>query len=476
MNIFDFSQQGKRSNNEDSLGYSAGLFTVCDGMGGHDFGERASGFVKDFMLKAFPQPQHLGKMEIQQQLNKVQLNLNQLLENEPELENMGTTFTGIFLTPDVWYAAHIGDSRIYLFRPSEQKLWHTWDHSFVGELMRTREITTEAGRFHPMSNRISKALIAQKGGKPVSASIVKFDKLKSGDILLLCSDGVVEGWGDLELVQLFSDDTMSFEQKCEKLRQQCDEKSKDNNTAIVVEIEQEDAFTYGNNDELEWTTFAEVVAEYKQYLNDNMENVAKTLTKSNTETAAVEEDDEEEKVRDEEAEEDDEQQEPRDKPRLKVNLRRYWPIVTALLLVVAFAIFFNIWKYGTKPGEPNTVKPPQTESVVALPQSNAVSPSNPSKKHRTSSKEKSPNNNSQKIPSEVIHDEPGQSGQLNQVEGESIKTPNEGAAQEGTNQNIQESPNQDASRTNTQSHDDAPQIDDMKNSDDNIKQDKKEGE
>ena len=473
MKIFNFSQQGKRANNEDSFGCSAGLFTVCDGMGGHNYGERASGFVKDFMLKAFPQPQQLGKMEIQQQLNKVQLELNRLLENEPELENMGTTFTGIFLTPDVWYAAHIGDSRIYLFRSSEQKLWHTWDHSFVGELMRTREITTEAGRFHPMSNRISKALIAQKGGKPVSASIVKLDKLKSGDILLLCSDGVVEGWGDLELVQLFSDDTMSFEQKCEKLRQQCDEKSKDNNTSVIVEIEAEDAFTYGNNDELEWTTFDEVLAEYKQYFNENMENVAKTLTKSNTETDAVEEDDEDE----EEGEEgDDEQQEPRDIPRLKVNLRRYWPIVTALLLVVAFAIFYNIKGISNKPGEPNTEKPPQPESVVARPRSNAVSPSSPSKNHRTRSKGKSPNNNSQISTSEVGQKEPGQSNQPNQVEGESINMPNVGAELEGTNQNIQESPNQDASQTNTQSHDDSPQIDDTKNSDGNKQQDNKEGE
>ena len=200
MKIHQFSQQGKRSNNEDSLGISNALLTVCDGMGGHNYGERASAFVKDAMLQAFPDIQPLGKMEIQEQLSQVQNNLNQLLEKEPELEKMGTTFTGVFRTPDVWYAAHIGDSRIYLFRPSEQKLWHTWDHSLVGELMRTHEITIEAGRFHFLSNRISKAIIAQKEGKIASASIAKIDELKAGDILLLCSDGVVEGWGDWELV------------------------------------------------------------------------------------------------------------------------------------------------------------------------------------------------------------------------------------------------------------------------------------
>lgn len=271
MKISQFSQIGKRSNNEDSLGTSAALLTVCDGMGGHNYGERASAFVKEAMLKAFAEPQPIGKMEIQQALNKVQQDLNQLLETEPELEKMGTTFTGVFRTPDVWYAAHIGDSRIYLFRPSEQKLWHTWDHSLVGELMRTKEITVEAGRFHPMSNRISKAIIAQKDGKPANASIVKIDELKAGDIFMLCSDGVVEGWGDWELVQLFSDETLSFEQKCKKLAAQCAAKSKDNNTAIIAEIEEADAFSFGNNDELEWTTFEVVKADYEQYVKDNEE-------------------------------------------------------------------------------------------------------------------------------------------------------------------------------------------------------------
>lgn len=271
MKIQNFSQQGKRSNNEDSVGFKPGLLTVCDGIGGHVSGERASAFVVDAMLQAFEQPRPLGKMDIQQQLNKVQTDLNGLLENEPELEKMGTTFTGIFITPDVWYAAHIGDSRIYLFRPSEQKLWHTWDHSLVGELMRTHEITIEAGRFHPMSNRIAKAIMAQREGKIASASIVKIDQLKAGDIFMLCSDGVVEGWGDLELVQLFSNPSLSFEEKCQKLRQQCAIKSKDNNTALIAEIEEGDAINYGNNDELEWTTFAEVEADYQQFLKDNQE-------------------------------------------------------------------------------------------------------------------------------------------------------------------------------------------------------------
>lgn len=328
MKIFEFSQQGKRSNNEDSLGYNEGLLTVCDGMGGHNYGERASAFVKDAMLHAFDRPQSLGKMEIQQQLNQVQNSLNQLLEKEPELEKMGTTFTGIFITPDVWFAAHIGDSRIYLFRPSEQKLWHTWDHSLVGELMRTHEITLEAGRFHPMSNRISKALIAQKDGKPVSASIVKINELKTGDILLLCSDGIVEAWGDWELVRLFSDNTLTFEQKCENLRRQCDVTSKDNNTAIIAEVETDDSFSYGSDEELEWTTFAEVESDYKQYIKDNAEVEEDAESRVNADFVVKS------------FEDDEKEGEPIHPSQPIKSSHNPWPFIITILLAAALSLFF----------------------------------------------------------------------------------------------------------------------------------------
>lgn len=72
MKIHQFSQLGKRGNNEDSLGASQAPLTVCDGMGGHNYGERASAFVVEQLLNTFKQIQPLGKTEIQQRLDKVQ--------------------------------------------------------------------------------------------------------------------------------------------------------------------------------------------------------------------------------------------------------------------------------------------------------------------------------------------------------------------------------------------------------------------
>lgn len=362
MKIKQFSQQGKRSNNEDRFGVANGLITVCDGMGGHNYGERASAFVVQNMLSTFEQPQKLGKMEIQQRLNKVQTDLNLLLEKEPELEKMGTTFTGIFITPDVWYAAHIGDSRIYLFRPSEQKLWHTWDHSLVGELMRTHEITVEAGRFHPMSNRISKAIIAQKDSKIASASIVKIDQLKPGDILMLCSDGVVEAWGDWDLVQLFSDNNLSFEQKCEKMAQQCDEKSKDNNTAIIVEIDEKNAFSFGSNDELEWTSFETVKADYLEYMKEigdenEEENDVESAT-NNSSASAVETDSASEE------DTDTPKTEPtRNTPKRSCASCRLWTIIVTFLLTAIIAMLL-VFKYVVKSNNSENMISPKNKTEI----------------------------------------------------------------------------------------------------------------
>ena len=343
---------GKRSNNEDSLGYSMGLLTVCDGMGGHNYGERASAYVKEAMLKAFAVPQPIGKMEIQQQLNQIQTDINEIIESEPDFDKMGTTFTGVFVTPDVWYAAHIGDSRIYLFRPSEQKLWHTWDHSVVGDMMRTREISVEAGRNHPQANRISRAIMAHKDTKPSSASIVKIDQLKVGDIIMLCTDGVIESWSDLELVKLFSDESLSFDQKCKRLSDVCEVNSSDNNTAIIAEIEGEDAIDFGNNDELDWITFAEVQADYDRFINDSKKADENPNANPNANHVA-------DKPNSSQAVQKKQPTVPNKVKKTNAksggkasgtdNIVSKWPLLLAILVVVGLVVFFLTRESGPKP-------------------------------------------------------------------------------------------------------------------------------
>jgi len=267
MKLVEFKQQGSRKNNEDFHGHNENIVIVCDGIGGHVSGEVASNFIVSELLESFSSfDSSLSKNYIQEKIVLSQQNLNKLLIESPELEKMGTTLTLVVMSKFAWYAAHIGDSRIYLFRPSEKKFWHTWDHSFVGELVRANEITREAGRFHPMSNRVARAIIANSENKISKADIAKFDEIKEGDIFLLCSDGVIEAWGDHELCELMCNPDLDLNKKCETIRVKCDEQSKDNNTAYFVEIEKQDEILVGKNQEIKWITMAEVIENYKLYL------------------------------------------------------------------------------------------------------------------------------------------------------------------------------------------------------------------
>ncbi len=273
MIINKFSQIGKRENNEDFLGNNNNVIIVCDGMGGHTAGEIASKFVVEKML-LYTQNE-FSKENIQNYLNKVQQELNQLLEKNPEQAKMGTTFTALFKSNNAFYIAHIGDSRVYFVRPSKKNIWHTWDHSLVGELTRTKEITREAARHHSMSNRISRAITANQEDKTAKADIVKIDELEKGDVFLLCTDGVSEAWQEHELTRLLCDTNLSLNKKTEIIKQQCDKLSKDNNTAYLIEIEDADVISVGNNAEINWFSQTYFDEDYKKYLQTNKITIEK---------------------------------------------------------------------------------------------------------------------------------------------------------------------------------------------------------
>jgi PPM family protein phosphatase len=274
MKIQKFSQIGTRENNEDFLGYNNNAFLVCDGVGGNTAGEFASKFITETVLQNISKPDNdINKISIQQTITNAQIKLNDVLNEKPELAKMGTTFTGVFFADNLCFVAHIGDSRVYLIRPEKKIIWHTWDHSLVGQLVKSNDITREAGRHHPMGNRISRAVIANTDDKTAKADIVKLTQLQKGDILFLCSDGINEAWPEHELMDLLCKQNLSLEEKTETIKSQCNKFSKDNNTAILIEIEEKDAFDFGKNEEISFLPLSEFFKDYQTYLdNENKEN------------------------------------------------------------------------------------------------------------------------------------------------------------------------------------------------------------
>jgi PPM family protein phosphatase len=169
-----------RKTNEDAFVEAPPLFAVCDGMGGAQAGEVASGIAADTLKAGIGEG--LALLEAAEAANAAVY--ARAAENVAHT-GMGTTLTAVVLEGDIGHFAHIGDSRAYLLRDGELQQVSE-DHSLVGEMVRDGRLTGEEAAVHPHRSILSRAL----GTEPL-ARIDEFEvDLRAGDVLLLCSDGL----------------------------------------------------------------------------------------------------------------------------------------------------------------------------------------------------------------------------------------------------------------------------------------------
>lgn len=177
-----------RASNQDSgyAGYQ--LFFVADGMGGHAGGDIASAIASQRI--ALTDAKYENIEEAIESLKKGILEANAMLastvQEHPELEGMGTTFSGLYRHGNQIITAHIGDSRIYLARDGEVKQI-TADHTFVQKLVDMGRITPEEALSHPRRSVLMRVLGDVAGDPELDVAI--YDTLP-GDRWMLCSDGL----------------------------------------------------------------------------------------------------------------------------------------------------------------------------------------------------------------------------------------------------------------------------------------------
>ena len=205
-----------RRGNEDTCAASpeAGIFVICDGMGGAAAGEVASHLAAETLLNHFDPTETAtpGYQKPQARLKAaIQAANHAVFEkscSSPELAGMGTTLVALLhvpaapasspssnhcpsnsiiihpLAPTLWLA-HVGDSRCYRRRGNDLVLL-TADHSLVEEQIRAGHITAAQAAFSPMRNYITRAVGSQG---QVNAEIQGF-RPRPGDLYLLASDGL----------------------------------------------------------------------------------------------------------------------------------------------------------------------------------------------------------------------------------------------------------------------------------------------
>ncbi|MGA9245497.1 MAG: Stp1/IreP family PP2C-type Ser/Thr phosphatase [Silvibacterium sp.] len=194
-----------RTTNEDAFGccVEAGVFALCDGMGGAAAGEVASRIAVDTLIN------QLCVAESQENRRKVLeeaiATANQLVharaEKEAALHGMGTTLVAVAIGSDRALIGHVGDSRCYLFRRGHlSRLTH--DHSLVDEQVRLGQLTQDEAERSPLRNVITRAIGTQTS---VSADIAELP-LQPDDVLLLCSDGLTKELSDERIAAVLGDD------------------------------------------------------------------------------------------------------------------------------------------------------------------------------------------------------------------------------------------------------------------------------
>lgn len=224
------SEQGRRNNNEDNCGYIPGnTYVVCDGVGGLDRGEVASDIVCRSVLNSFTEDKNIS---IEKALPIAELSMMKYLEENQNSQGMATTITLANIREDGVYLAWVGDSRIYQFRSGKIK-FVTKDHSWVNEALEMGIITQEESINHPKSNIITRAV--QGSHNKVDADSELITDIQANDYFLLCTDGVLEGWSDSELEDVFQNEESPSE-ILSKIKLKCEKLSRDNFTAIAFKI------------------------------------------------------------------------------------------------------------------------------------------------------------------------------------------------------------------------------------------------
>jgi serine/threonine protein phosphatase PrpC len=191
------------------LGY---LLLVADGMGGAQAGEVASAVacttVKELVTAGLSTGLPADDAGWHELLRRAVAEANRRIYEQARADSarrgMGTTITVAVIVGKRAHLAHVGDSRAYLLNQAgvmgEGVTWAalTTDHTLVARLADIGQITPEEARTHPQRHMLYRAL----GTDPTTEIDVASQALAPGDVLLLCSDGLVNYLEDAELARI----------------------------------------------------------------------------------------------------------------------------------------------------------------------------------------------------------------------------------------------------------------------------------
>ena len=220
------SETGRRRNNEDAFRIvnsedgNRRLAVVSDGMGGHAMGEVASETVSDAIVDYWKK--HTDEPDNEEMVKKACAHAMRALDKKSDSLNhcqMGTTMVMASIEGDTVTIAHLGDSRCYLQRPDDGLLYQTKDH-----------VRLDYGW-----EVIDRCFFSYHHEADVP-DIMQF-KLKAGDRILLCSDGLYKSMApDILLARMMDEKPLA--DILEVYDFMCEKQGDDNYTAVLIEVKE----------------------------------------------------------------------------------------------------------------------------------------------------------------------------------------------------------------------------------------------
>jgi serine/threonine protein phosphatase PrpC len=241
MESAGLSDIGKvRERNEDSflVNDDLGLYVVADGMGGHIAGDIASRMaIEEIEAQVRARIEKGGSASspeflfdvLRQSFQQANRTIYGYSRRGPFPVILGTTAVAALMAGDKVYTAHVGDSRIYLFRKHHGRRL-TKDHSQVQELIDFGHLTEEEAENHVLSNVITRSL----GGEASVEVDLAVHNLEPGDTLLLCTDGLRRVLSEQEIEEVVADEAMAAHQVCRTLVDRTIEGGAPDTVTVVV--------------------------------------------------------------------------------------------------------------------------------------------------------------------------------------------------------------------------------------------------
>jgi serine/threonine protein phosphatase PrpC len=206
------------------------LLIVADGMGGYTGGALASKIVIRSVSDIYKRTKHPANYCEILRAGIIAAHQEMMTKGktDSDVEKMGSTIVAVVLEEDMLHLVNVGDSRAYIIREDAINQI-SYDHSFVGELLRQRLITQAESISHPKRNVLTMSISAQREDIDIYSAQIRLDEK---DIVLLCSDGL---WGPVSESQI---QTVAWElppqQAADKLIEMANRNQGPDNISVII--------------------------------------------------------------------------------------------------------------------------------------------------------------------------------------------------------------------------------------------------